>query len=70
MEDNGYSNITDTALDEQVVNTHSRHTEAGYRMVGGILRSDGCFIQHERIRQSLRRVDPVGSRIEASTGTI
>ena len=39
-------------------------------MVGGILRSDGCFIQREHIRQSLRRVDPVGSRMEASTGTI
>ena len=42
---------------------HGRHADAGYRMIGGMLRSDGFFVQHERIRQSLRRVDPVGSEL-------
>ena len=56
-----YSTITDTALDEQVRNIQCHHEDAGYRMVGGILRSTGYVVQRDRVRQSLRRVDPIGS---------
>ena len=57
-----YSTLPDTALDERVHEIHSRHTDAGCRMIAGILRSDGVILQRERVRQSLRRVDPAGSR--------
>lgn len=57
-----YSTLTDVALDERVQAINSRHTDAGYRMVSGILRSDGIVVQRERVRQSLRRIDPAGSQ--------
>ena len=56
-----YSTITDTALDQQVRNIQCHHEDASYRMIGGILRSTGYVVQRDRIRQSLRRVDPIGS---------
>ena len=57
-----YSTLTDVALDERVQVIHSRHSDAGCRMVSGMLRSDGCVVQRERVRQSLRRIDPAGSQ--------
>ena len=57
-----YSTLPDTALDEQVHEIHNRHTAVGCRMIASIPRSDGVILQRERVRQSLRRVDPAGSR--------
>ena len=56
-----YSMLSDVDLDQQVMDIHGRHPESGYRMIEGVLRSEGVLIQRERVRQSLRRVDPAGS---------
>ena len=42
------------------MNIHNRHPDSGYRMIEGVLRSEGVLIQRERVRQSLSRVDPAG----------
>ena len=58
-----YSIFT-VALNEHVQAIHSQHTDAGYRMVSGMLRSDGFVLQKERVKQSLQRVDPASSHID------
>ena len=57
-----YSGITDDELDEEIQDINSRHSEAGCQIVEGMLRSQGILIQRERIRNSLRRVDPQGTQ--------
>ena len=54
--------MTDEALDIEVQSIHIRHSKAGSRIVEGILRSQGFLIQRQRIRDSLRRVDPQGTQ--------
>ena len=56
-----YSTLSSADLDQQVMNIHSRHPDSGYRLIEEVLRSEGVLVQRERIRQSLRRVDPGGS---------
>ena len=57
-----YSGMTDAALDVEVLEIHNRHSEAGSRIVEGMLRSQGLLIQRQRIRDSLRRIDPQGTQ--------
>ena len=57
-----YSSMTDAALDAEVLDIHNRHSEAGSRIVEGMLKSQGLLIQRERIRDSLRRIDPQGTQ--------
>lgn len=52
--------ISDDDLDELVVRVVSLHPQCGEKTVLGQLRSQGYKIQREKIRLSLRRVDPVG----------
>ena len=54
--------MTDAALDVEVLEIHNRHSEAGSRIVEGMLRSQGLLIQRQRIRDSLRRIDPQGTQ--------
>ena len=56
-----YSNMSDSDLDDQVLAIQSRHANSGCRMIEGIFRSWGAFVQRRRIRESLHRVDPYGS---------
>ena len=57
-----YSTLSNADLDQQVMNIHSRHPDSGYRIIEGVLRSEGVLIQRERVRQSLSRVDPAGAQ--------
>ena len=57
-----YSVIADVDIDNQVSAIQSMHPESGCRMIDGIFRSMGHIIQRRRIRESLHRVDPAGSR--------
>ena len=60
-----FSLISDAELDELVGNVVLLHPQCGERSVTGYLRSQGHHIQRERIRQSIRRVDPVGVEARA-----
>ena len=55
-----YSTISDTELDELIHSIVVLHPQSGEKTVTGQLRSQGHRLQRERIRQSIRRVDPSG----------
>ena len=52
-----YSGMTDAALDVEVLEIHNRHSRSRKQDCEGI-RSQGLLIQRQRIRDSLRRIDP------------
>ena len=62
-----YSSLSDIQLDELVGHVVSLHPQSGEKTVSGRLRSQGYKIQRQRVRESLRRVDPTGveNRIKA-----
>ena len=55
-----YSDISDSELDKLVSEINTLHPNCGEKSVSGRLRSSGYHIQRERVRSSLRRVDPSG----------
>ena len=55
-----YSDISDTKLDEVVKEIAARLPACGIRSVRSMLQAEGIFLQRERVRQSLHRVDPTG----------
>ncbi|XP_036412609.1 uncharacterized protein LOC118797378 [Colossoma macropomum] len=55
-----YSILTDEELDSLVSTVHARNPNAGYRMMMGLLRAQGHWVQWERVRSSMHRVDTVG----------
>lgn len=54
-----FSRVSETELDEIVSNILLRTPDAGEVMIMGAVRSRGLRIQRQRIRDSIRRVDPV-----------
>ena len=62
---NAYSSISDASLDEMVESVTSLHPKCGEKTINGRLRSQGICVQRERIRESLRRVDPSGVQLRA-----
>ena len=56
------SHLTDLELDCAVREITSMFPRCGEKSVSGRLRSKGMLIQRERVRESLRRVDPLGVR--------
>ncbi|XP_076081859.1 uncharacterized protein LOC143052673 [Mytilus galloprovincialis] len=59
--ENRFSNLTEQDLDEEVRELKESHPNAGSQMIQGYLRADGQVIQRQRVRASLRRVDPDGT---------
>lgn len=56
----GYlSNITDSELDMELLKLREEYPRAGFRILDGMLRNRGRIVQHERVSQSLLRIDPV-----------
>ena len=55
-----YTAITDHELDEQVQELCSVFPRCGEKLVHGRLRAQGVYVQRQRVRQSLHRVDPSG----------
>lgn len=55
---NAYSSISDASLDEMVESVTSLHSKCGEKTVNGRLQSQGIYVQRERIREYLCRVDP------------
>ena len=61
-----FSAITDSELDRLVERIVSMHPQSGEKTVSSQLRSQGYKIQRQRVRDSIRRVDPIG--IEMRSG--
>ena len=55
-----YSTITDAELDLAVESILRSFPNAGYKRMSGFLTSRGLHVQQNRIRSSMRRVDPQG----------
>lgn len=60
-----FSTITDSNLDEVVRGINLMHPLCGERVIRGQLLSQGIRVQRERVRMSLRRVDPTGVELRA-----
>jgi hypothetical protein len=58
-----FASLSDEELDSIVSEIKLSHPQCGYRMVIGHLRSRGLKIQQDRVRTSLRRVDPEGTTV-------
>ena len=57
-----YSLLSDTELDSIVSEITPLFPRSGEKTISGIFKSRGILIQHERVRESLRRVDTSGVR--------
>ena len=55
-----YASISDHHLDDIIRAVQQEHPNLGYRMMRSALAARGAHIQERRIRDSLRRVDPLG----------
>ena len=55
-----YSDISDEELDNKITSIKEDFHQSGYRIVAGILRADGIFVQNRRVLESMRRVDLEG----------
>lgn len=55
-----YNHISDNQLDTLIATEQCQHPTYGYRMMRSFLSTRGIHIQEWRIRQSMRRVDPLG----------
>ena len=54
-----FSCLTDAELDQRVEAIKMDMPDVGQRMVQGLLRSQGITVPQRRIRESLKRVDPI-----------
>ena len=54
-----FSCLIDTELDQRVEAIKMDMPDVGQRMVQGLLRSQGITVPQRRIRESLKRVDPI-----------
>jgi len=67
-EETGFTNITNTNLDDIVRAFMSvQGGLVGYSMVRGHLRSMGINVQRDRIQASISRVDPINCRLRWAT---
>ena len=62
---NCYSNINDRDLDAVVSNIICDFPNIGYKRMSGLLLSRGLRIQQNRVRETMRRVDPRGTLFRA-----
>uniref|UniRef100_A0A3P9HXU2 Integrase core domain-containing protein n=1 Tax=Oryzias latipes TaxID=8090 RepID=A0A3P9HXU2_ORYLA len=60
-----YSQLTEAELDAIVAEIQQSHPNTGYRMMKSFLQAKGMLVQITRVRDSLRRVDPIGTEVRA-----
>ena len=60
-----YSDISDQALDNLMRNILTEFPNTGYKRMTGFLQARGLRIQQSRIREAMRRVNPVGVLLRA-----
>ncbi|RVE55409.1 hypothetical protein OJAV_G00236630 [Oryzias javanicus] len=71
MNDNGlrksdvYSALTQEELDAVIGEIQQSHPHTGYRMMKSFLQARGLLVQTTRVRDSLRRIDPIGTEVRA-----
>ena len=58
-----FSEMENEALDDIVAKQLQSCSSMGERMLAGALRSQGLWSQRQRLRESIMRVDPLGTRI-------
>ena len=56
-----YADITDEQLDEVVQAMYDVVPACGYRQMQGLLLGRGLRVQQHRVRDAVRRVDPMGT---------
>lgn len=62
-----FSQIPDTELDNKVSDILEICRQIGEKTIASQLRSQGIIIQRQRIRESIRRVDPIGVQLWCRT---
>ena len=65
MRPSDFSVIADAELDSLVERIVSMHPQAGEKTVLSQLKSQGYKIQRQRVRDSIRRVDPIGLQVRS-----
>ena len=55
-----YIDISDEELDNKIMSIKEDFHQSGYRIVTGILRENGIFVQNRRVLECMRRVDLEG----------
>ena len=58
-----YASIPDQNLDDIIQDIQRDYPNIGYRMMRSVLAARGVYIQERRVRDSLRRVDPLGTTL-------
>ena len=58
-----YSTISDENLDQLVIHLKHYYPSSDYRIIHGILKSQGYRIQQQRVRNCMQRTDPSGAII-------
>lgn len=58
-----YSTLSDEELDIIVLEKIHNNPNSGFRMIQGMLLTEGYCIQQHRVLESIRRVDPVGTSL-------
>ena len=62
-----FSDITDNDLDSLILCFYQRHGYfIGFSLVYGYLKAKDLHIQHRRIKESIRRIDPEGARLRCA----
>ena len=62
-----FSQIPDTELDNKVSDLLEIRRQIGEKTIASQLRSQGIIVQRQRIRESIRRVDPIGVQLRCRT---
>lgn len=62
-----YSTISDADLDDRISAILTIHRQVGEKTVISQLRSEGIIVQRQRVRECIRRVDPVGVQVRCRT---
>ncbi|XP_062304625.1 uncharacterized protein LOC134009010 isoform X2 [Osmerus eperlanus] len=60
-----YSALSEEELDAVIAEIHQSHPNTGYRMMKSFLHARGLLVQITRVRDSLKRVDPIGNEVRA-----
>ena len=63
IEQHTYSDVSDDNFDELVADIVHLQTSYGIRTVQSRLKVRGFILQHERVRESLHRIDPSGIKM-------
>eukprot|EP00794_Sanderia_malayensis_P013172 gene13172-14522_t len=61
------SQISDEELDDKVIRIKSFNPNCGSKVLAGYIAASGIRVPRERVRQSLRRVDPMGTYLRRCT---